>query len=394
MHAQRIVQEFLAQECPSIHAKRRECVAAIVAASREGGLGVVKIGKALGNTVALRHRIKRADRLLSNEHLAVERLAIYRALAHRLLPQPTHAAIVIDWSDLLPDGSQQLLRACLAVQGRAFTIYDEVHPRKHLANAAVHRRFMISLRSVLPSHCRPLIITDAGFRATWFKMLTELGFAWIGRIRNRDTIQAQTDISWHGCKELYAAATGRPKDLGQFSYVRSNRVTCRLILIRRKPKGRTNKTVFGTSSRSAHSKKQSKGQREPWLLAVSPCLYALSAKTVVDLYGKRMQIEQTFRDLKSAQWGMGLSTSQTRKPNRLAALLLIATLLSFALWLIGLAARRNGYRICYGSRKKAATTLSILGLARQWLADHRSQYVSQRQCHDALRELASMVITI
>jgi hypothetical protein len=105
-----------------------------------------------------------------------------------------------------------------------------------------------------------------------------------------------------------------------------------------------------------------------------------------------MQIEETFRDLKSTQWGMGLNSSQTRSPKRLAVLLLIAALLSFALWLIGLAVRESGYCIQYGSRKKAASTLSLLSLARHWLLENNPTTLLQRQLDQALVELTSMVM--
>ena len=96
--------------------------------------------------------------------------------------------------------------------------------------------------------------------------------------------------------------------------------------------------MHGKVTRSAHSLKQAKAQKEPWLLTVSPQLAALNAKAVVAIYSGRMQIEQTFRDVKNSRWGLGLSESQTRKPKRLTILLLIAALACYALWLIGLAA--------------------------------------------------------
>ena len=55
-----------------------------------------------------------------------------------------------------------------------------------------------------------------------------------------------------------------------------------------------------------------------------------------------------------------MSDSQTRKPQRLATLLLLGALACYALWLIGLALRSSCYRIEFGSRKKAATALSVI----------------------------------
>ena len=391
MHARQIIQEFLARQCGWMHAKRRDSLASMTDAARRCGLGLLKMSKGLARNTSLRHRIKSADRLLSNRHLAEERLGIYRAVARSVIGAQTRIGLIIDWSDLLPDISQHVLRAAVVVRGRAFVIYEEVHPTKQYASPSVHRAFMEALRTVLPDNCKPIILTDAGFRATWFKMLDELGFEWIGRIRNRDMVRAHNVNVWRGCKELYPDATSRPRDLGKYEYARANPVACRLVLIRRTPQGRKSLTVFGKSSRSRHNNKQRSGQTEPWLLAASASLARLSARHIVDWYSTRMQIEQTFRDLKSPQWGLGLSTSQTRNPGRLAILLLIAALVSLALWLIGLAVRRNGYTIQYGSTKKAANTLSILSLARHWLEENVSRPLARHQIDKALAELRRLV---
>lgn len=392
MHAQTIIQDLLADACPGMHAKRRQCLAMMTDAAQRGGLGLLKMSKAMPATCSLRYRIKRCDRLLSNRHLADERIAAYRALARRVLQGQTHPAIIVDWSDLLPDASVHLLRAAVVVKGRAIVLYEELHPTKRYGSPVVHRQFMKTLRSVLTPQCQPIIITDAGFRATWFKMLDKLGFSWIGRIRNRDMVRAVGASDWRGCKEHYADTKGRVRDLGCFDYARANPVPCRLVLIKEAPKGRKAKTVHGKESQSRHNKKHRRAQHEPWLLAASPSLSGLDAEVVVSLYSKRMQIEQTFRDLKNAQWGLGLSNSQTRKPNRLAILLLIAALLGFALWVIGLAVRTAGYTIRYGSAKKAATTLSILSLAQHWLREIKQHHVSKSQLDKALIELAAMVM--
>jgi hypothetical protein len=145
-------------------------------------------------------------------------------------------------------------------------------------------------------------------------------------------------------------------------------------------------------TRSAHSLKQAKAQKEPWLLAVSPQLAGLSAKAIVAIYSGRMQIEQSFRDTKNSRRGLGLSESQSQKPKRLATLLLIGALACYALWLVGLAVRSSGYRIEFGSRKKAAKALSIISLARWWLMENAATILSRRQIHDAQKLLSSMAL--
>ncbi len=393
MHAFRIIQAFLTVQCSTMHAKRRHCLAQVTAAGALAGLGVVKLGRKLAAKTSLRHRIKCCDRLLSNAHLARERVMVYRAMARQILSTHACVAIVVDWSVLRDDGSAQLLRAAVVVQGRAFILYEEVHPRALLGSPVVQRRFMHTLRDVLPPTCQPVIITDAGFRAPWFQMLNELGYAWIGRIRNRDMVRSRHGHDWEGCKTLYAKAGAQARDLGQFSYTRSNPTPCRLVLAKRQPKGRQAKSKAGNAKRSSHNKKISAGQREPWLLVVAPALALLKASQVVDMYAGRMQIEQTFRDLKSPQWGMGLRSSQTRALERLASLLLIGALLAYALWIIGLAALDAGFNPSYGSRGKSTSTLSILSLATHWLDAHHRPTISRRQLKDALIRLISLVRT-
>ena len=55
-----------------------------------------------------------------------------------------------------------------------------------------------------------------------------------------------------------------------------------------------------------------------------------------------MQIEESFRDLKSTQFGMGFKYSRTRSKHRFEILLLIASLTHFLLYVIGSLAERKG----------------------------------------------------
>jgi hypothetical protein len=170
------------------------------------------------------------------------------------------------------------LRAALTVQGRALTLYEEVHPMSKATSLKVHSAFMQHLKAIMPPHCRPVFVTDAGFRSTWFKLLGSMGYAWIGRIRNRDMVRSSAiDEDWHGCKALYAKATSQTKDLGTFQYVRNHPVTCRLILIKKKSRGRHHTTLHGTLRKGNQRVKQAKANKEPWLLAVSPQLAMLDA---------------------------------------------------------------------------------------------------------------------
>ena len=391
MHAFGIIQGFLREQCGGMHAKRRDCLSRVVEAALRGGLGLLRMSKRLTTQTSLRHRIKSCDRLLSNPRLFAERPTIYRALAAQVIGTTHHVQIVVAWSDLRDDGSQHLLRAAVVVKGRAFTVYEEVHPQKRLGSPRVHASFMRTLRQILPAGCSPVILTDAGFRATWFHLLDQQGWAWVGRIRNRDMVRRCDDDTWAGCKTWYAGARARPQALGRFHFARSNPVPCQLVLVKHKAKGRRHKTKLGKPCHSRSSKKNRLTQREPWLLATSPRLASLSPEQVVQLYAGRMQIEQTFRDLKNHKWGMGLDSCETRVLRRMSILILIGALLGYALWLIGLAMRQSGYDIAYGNRRKATNTLSLLSLALYWLNQPDKPKITRSQLRQAMDALVAMV---
>lgn len=136
----------------------------------------------------MKYNIKRMDRLLGNSRLGTERLTIFQAVAHWLLAGLSQPTVLVDWSDLTADRAWQVLRASLPVSGRAVTIYEEVHPLRALASPPVHRGFLQHLAQVLPRTTRPTLVTDAGFRGTWFRMVEALGWHWVGRIRNRTLV--------------------------------------------------------------------------------------------------------------------------------------------------------------------------------------------------------------
>lgn len=94
-------------------------------------------------------------------------------------------------------------------------------------------------------------------------------------------------------------------------------------------------------------------------------------RTHVAIYGRRMQIELSFRDLKSHRYGDGLEDSLTRSGKRLAVLLLVHVLANFASWLAGLACRATGmdhWLTPVRSKRKCYSTMRIgqEALARSW----------------------------
>ena len=169
----------------SLHAVRAAALAASVDSLVSGAsLTVTALGRHLHSKAKTKHNIKRMDRLLSNAPLHQERTALYAALYHQLCQRLTRPLILVDWSDIVEHNRILLIRAALVVDGRAIPLYESVYPLSSYNSPRTHARFLTELKRLLPDTCRPIVITDAGFRGPWFRAVQALGWDWIGRVRS------------------------------------------------------------------------------------------------------------------------------------------------------------------------------------------------------------------
>ncbi len=64
---------------------------------------------------------------------------------------------------------------------------------------------------------------------------------------------------------------------------------------------------------------------------------ARSARQLITLFSRCVQIELSFRDLKSHRYGQGFEDSLARKGARVEVLLLLGAMATVATWLVGMA---------------------------------------------------------
>lgn len=368
MHAKLIVARVLNPCLSQLHAKRAAALQrSVVAVLLGGALSLSSIALAMVGAVGVRHRVKSVDRLLGNGGLQQARTRIYGALAHLWLSGLPRVLLVVDWSDLTPDQRWHWLRASVAVNGRSVTLYEEVHPQRLYGNRGVHRRFLWRVAQMLPAGCAPIVMTDAGFHATWFKLVAQRGWGYVGRIRSRDMVRP-ADAGWIRGTALYEQAGAEVLDLGRCGYVRSNCIECRLVLVKGAARGRHRMNLYGKPRVGRASAKCARSAREPWLLAASPSLDHMAAQSIVKLYAQRMTIEESFRDTKNLRWGQGLQTTRSRSSARLQILLLIAHLASFVQRLIGEDAKARQLELQFSpTNRTSRAQISVLVLARRIL---------------------------
>ena len=368
MHTPTIVAQVMQCCLPLMHAARWCALRDVVVSSVNGhALGLVALAVGTPRTISVRHRVKCVDRLLGNIHLKAHRLDLYTALAQQWLTGLPQLLIVVDWSSLTADMQWHWLRASVVCDGRSITLYEEVHPRKHLGSLAVHTRFIKRLAQLLPKSTHPpIVMTDAGFRNTWFRLIAAQGWQWLGRVRNRDFVRKTEVEDWQPAKLLYQQARTVAADLGAFETVRNSPLKCRLVLVKHAPKGRKHRYASGKVKNNSTARKIASRYREPWLLSCSPSLGHLSAEAVVRLYAQRMRIEEAFRDTKNVVLGAGLALSRSHGQQRLQALLLIGHIAQVAKRLIGEAAKSAQLHLQLTSTcRKDRAELSVMMLAKR-----------------------------
>jgi Transposase DDE domain len=378
-----MVRELVGSCSSVVHAVRVMAVTALVEGIIRGGrLSPATIGRVLPGRALPKHGIKRVDRLLGNPKMVGDRLFFFLAIAHRVLRGCARPVILVDWTQA--GGHHVALVAAVPIGGRALPIYIEVHPLKKLGNAAVEERFLCALKAVVPTECRSVIVTDAGFKGPFFQAVLDQGWDFLGRIRG--TTKAISSVGETISKEqFYARASVTPIELGPFGLFVKQQIPCRLVLVRKRRRpGRKRPPPTCKEEREMRQ-----AALDPWLLATS--MSDGDAASVVGLYARRMQIEETFRDAKNHRFGWSLGDIRLSTPQRTAVLLTLAALAFLVVTLIGMAAEQRGAHRAYQANTEKRRVLSFLVLAAAILRRNSLDLYSLRDLLSALALIPAKV---
>lgn len=356
-------------------------------------LSLSHLARHLPNLIKERHCIRKMDRLLGNKHLHAEIKSIYHAHCMLLIKNITNPIISVDWSTTDKRRNWHILRASLNINGRGFVLYQEVHSREKSNSRYVQNSFLDKLKVMLPSTCKPIIVADAGFRFPWFKKIREIGFDYVGRIRQKTFYQPIDSKIWQkNCLTLYEKATCKAKFLGKMLFTREIDFASTVILYKKKKKGRTHINRSGYQTNNTESNRCARRQNDPWLLVTSLEINSLmKPDKIVTIYAKRMQIEEDFRDTKSHRYGFGLRYSLSNSAKRIEVLLLIAALASLFCWLIALSARKKNLHLDYQSNTiKDRNVLSVIYLGCQLV--RRNEFFSIQALKEAYFIMQNLIL--
>lgn len=322
-------------------------LAASFTLSEHKQLSIFGLGRHLESKAQVKHNIKRIDRLFGNEELHEKNCIYYKEITSILLKFNNRPIVIIDWSGLTKCGKFHFLRASVAVGGRTLTLLDMTFQEKEVASPKAHKKFLEQLALILPQGCKPIIVTDAGFRCPWFKLILKYGWDFIGRVRNNTQYQKDNDNKWSSVKSLYTQAGTSPLFLLTGLLAKSNSVQCHFYVVKENKKNRIRKNLKGQKIQSSFSKKHGRRENEPLLVVTSLNPNEHTPKHIIDRYKKRMQIEEAFRDIKNSKNGLSMRHCRSYTLSRLNTALLIANIAMILLWIIGLSVKKQKKHYSY-----------------------------------------------
>jgi hypothetical protein len=300
------------------HAKRVLSLAnGVVGTIHAAALAVHFIGEGLALAQGLdpKHAIKQVDRLLSNPAISVERF--FARWVPFVVAERKALRVALDWTEFDRDGQITIALYLLTRHGRATPLLWKTVKKSDLKERQGEYEDAIveQLHGLLGADVRVTLLADRGFGdQARYEHLDRLGFSFV--IRFRENILVESADGETKTAAEWVPSNGRPKHL------RKARVTA--------DRANVGAVVCVKSA----------GMAQAWCLATNRT--DLSATEVVELYGRRFTIEETFRDQKDLRFGMGLSSTHIKDPARRDRLLMLAAFAQGLLTLLGAASEASG----------------------------------------------------
>ena len=305
----RSVVAWVVNACSLLRLSQSKALAQIVFGAMEcRRVSQADIGRAMETGTVAKHNIKRISRFVRNKRVNIAKGC--RGLV-RIAAKASGKCLVVavDWVDI---GKYKVLKAAVPIRGRAVPILFAAYPKWRLKRSqnAFEEAFFELLVTLLPARTWTIIVADRGFaRAELAGKLRELGLNHVIRVNARVRFVSERFdglLSEHGVRE------GGHRDLGFGRYTASCPVERRVIV--RWERGYEEPAILGTDL--------------PW-----------NWRKVVEVFKRRMSIEELFRDEKNIRYGWGLRQLKIGTAGRLERMFLVLAFAYLLLLLIGLVCR-------------------------------------------------------
>lgn len=313
----------------------------VAGALRAATLSVHAIGQAyaqLAKTTA-KSGVKQVDRLLSNDGVRID--AVLRQWVRFVVGDTGRVVIALDWTDFDADDQTTLAAYMVTTHGRAMPLAWKTVRKSELRDRrTAHEKALVeNLQSWLPPGIEVTLLADRAFGSHEFYAVLD-GMGWDYVIRFRGCIQVRAATGETRAATGWLAPTGRATALRDV-LVTNDRAPVACVV-----------TVKAAK------------MAEPWFLASS--LGDATATEIVKLYGRRFTVEETFRDVKDLHFGMGLSATHIRSPERRDRLLLLVAMAHSLLTLLGAASEKSGLDRYLKTNTVKHRTMSLYRQGAYW----------------------------
>lgn len=362
-----------------LHAKRVQSLAnAVVGALQGAQLAVAALGRALAiaKDLGAKHAIKQVDRLLSNSGVDVWKL--FSSWVPFAVGTRPEVVVALDWTEFDRDNQATIAIHLVTQHGRATPLLWKTVVKSRMRGWRNEYEDVLleRLRQVMPEGVKVTVLADRGFgdQALYELLKDQLGFDFVVRFRGNVHVTDEHGVTKTAAE--WVPDHGRPRLLSRARVTHSRREVGAVVCVK------------------------AKGMKEPWCLASS--LTGRAAADIVKLYGKRFTIEESFRDLKNLRFGMGLSDTRIRSPERRDRILLIGAIAATLFSLLGAAGESIGLDRLMKANTVRTRTHSLLNQGLfyfDWLltmSDERARLLMARfdeilRQHATFRDLFGLV---
>lgn len=294
-----------------------------------GVLGIVKSRSGVMSEIARevpgakkhKHRLKRLDRFVSNPRIVTGKLQLlWCKWAVRVFMPGKYLTVALDWTTL--PGNIQCLMAAVPYAGRAVPLLWVTTTYQAFKDSQnrIEERLINSLTQIIPQDKRIILVADRGFgRASFINFLINLNILFVLRVKADVIIQTKEGRSGKGRKinlRKLKIKVNQIKWFNTISYRADGKVEkVNLAITLAEPK-------VGCDP-------------DPWILVTN----LRKAKTTIQSYKLRFDIEEWFKDLKHQ---LGVDHMLVRSLDRVRKLIFTSAVAYGLLMLVGTVADKLG----------------------------------------------------
>jgi hypothetical protein len=330
-----------------LHPKQVDSLAhAVVGAIHAKTASITAIGRAAARAreVTEKHSIKQVDRLLANSK--VDPFEVMRQVVPVLISGRSRIVVAVDWTDFAANGHSTVAISMITGHGRATPLMWMTVATKKLKKrrSQYEDSLLWRLRLAVPEHIHVTVLADRGFADTglFWTLQEKMGFDYVIRFKAGTFVESADGDSRTAGE--WVPSNGRAKRLVQPLMTRKRRAVPAVVCVKRA------------------------GMKESWCLVTS-LADDHTADDIVQLYGRRFDIEHTFRDQKDWRFGLALDHMTLGTPGRRDRMLLVLALATMFTVIVGAAGEHLGLdRSLRANTEIRRRTHSLLRQGHEYMA--------------------------